>query len=144
MEIKPIRTEEDYRKALKRAGETWDAEPGTPEADELEVLLPLIEDYEEIHYHIAPPDPIEAIKIRMEELGLNRKDLEPCIGSRGRVSDILNRRRPLTLPMIRKLSERLGLPGDVLIMPYPLDSSGAGQHETEEACEKAWRRINLT
>jgi HTH-type transcriptional regulator / antitoxin HigA len=124
MEIKPIRTEEDYSKTLKRAKEIWDAQPGTPEADELEVLLPLIEDYEDIHYHIPPPDPVEAIKVRMEELGLSRKDLEPCIGSRGRVSDILNRRRPLTLPMIRKLSEKLGLPGDVLISHYPLNSDG--------------------
>jgi HTH-type transcriptional regulator / antitoxin HigA len=123
MKIKPIRTEKDYRKTLKRAGEIWDAQAGTPEADELEILLPLIEDYEEIHYRIDPPDPIEAIRIRMEELGLKRKDLEPCIGSRGRVSDILNRRRPLTLPMIRKLSEKLGLPGDVLISPYSLELS---------------------
>lgn len=122
MKIKPIKIEADYRMALDRAKKIWDAEPGTPEADELEVLLPLIEHYEEIHYHIDPPDPIEAIKIRMEDLGLDRKDLEPCIGSRGRVSDILNRRRPLTLPMIRKLSEKLGLPGDVLITPYPLES----------------------
>jgi HTH-type transcriptional regulator / antitoxin HigA len=109
---------------LKRAGKIWDAQPGTPEADELEVLLPLIEDYEEIHYSIPPPDPVEAIKVRMEELGLSRKDLEPCIGSRGRVSDILNRRRPLPLPMIRKLSEKLGLTGDVLIFNYPLNSKG--------------------
>ena len=127
MEIRPIRTEKDYRKALKRTGEIWDAEPGTPEADELESLLPLIEDYEEAHYHIDPPDPIEAIKVRMEDLGLSRKDLESCIGSRGRVSDILNRRRPLTLPMIRKLSAKLGLPGDVLIAPYPLNLPNADQ-----------------
>jgi HTH-type transcriptional regulator / antitoxin HigA len=125
MEIKPIKTEADYRKALARAKGIWDAEPGTSQADELEVLLPLIEAYEDIHYRIDPPDPIEAIKIRMEELGLDRKELEPCIGSRGRVSDILNRRRPLTLPMIRKLTEKLGLPADVLILPYPLESSGA-------------------
>lgn len=123
MEIRPIRTEEDYRKALKRVGEIWDAQPGTKEADDLEVLLPLIESYEDVHYHIGPPDPIEAIKIRMKEMGLNRKDLEPCIGSRGRVSDILNRRRPLTLPMIRKLSEMLGLPCNALISPYPLAHS---------------------
>lgn len=125
METRPIRTEKDYRKALKRTGEIWDAEPGTPEAHELEALLPLIEEYEETHYHIDPPDPIEAIMVRMEELGLDRKDLEPCIGSRGRVSDILNRRRPLTLPMIRKLSEKLGLPGDVLIAAYPLNMVNA-------------------
>ena len=127
MEIISIQSEEDYRKALKKAAEIWDAEPGTPEADELERLLPLIEDYEEAHYPIDPPDPIEAIKVRMEELGLNRKDLEPCIGSRGRVSDILNRRRPLTLPMIRKLSETLGLPGDVLIAHYPLNAPSADE-----------------
>jgi HTH-type transcriptional regulator/antitoxin HigA len=127
MEIISIQGEEDYRKALKKAGEIWDAEPGTPEADELEALLPLIEDYEEAHYPIDPPDPIEAIKVRMEQLGLNRKDLEPCIGSRGRVSDILNRRRPLTLPMIRKLSEKLGLPGDVLIAHYPLNVANADE-----------------
>jgi len=131
MEIKPLRNEADYREALARAKEIWDAEPGTSQSDELEVLLPLIEAYESLHYQIDPPDPIEAIKIRMEELRLDRKDLEPCIGSRGRVSDILNRRRPLTLPMIRKLSEKLGLPGDVLIRPYPLESSG--QVERKEA-----------
>jgi HTH-type transcriptional regulator / antitoxin HigA len=127
VKIKPIKTEEDYRTALKRAAEIWDAQPNTSDADELEVLLPLIEDYEEIHYHIDHPDPVEAIKIRMQELGLTRKDLEPCIGSRGRVSDILNRRRPLTLLMIRRLSAKLGLPGDVLIWPYPLSSSDGGE-----------------
>jgi HTH-type transcriptional regulator / antitoxin HigA len=127
MEIRSIRTEEDYRKALKKAGEIWDAQPGIPEADELESLLPLIEDYEEDHYHIDPPDPIEAIKVRMEDLRLSRKDLESCIGSRERVSDILNRKRPLTLPMIRRLSEKLGLPGDVLIAPYPLNVPNANQ-----------------
>ncbi|MFH1117675.1 MAG: hypothetical protein V1792_27465 [Pseudomonadota bacterium] len=131
MEIKPIRTEEDYRQALKRAGEIWDSQPGTIEVDELEVLLPLIESYEEIHHHIDPPDPIEAIKIRLDDMGLDRKDLEPCIGSRGRVSDILNRRRPLTLPMIRKLSAMLGLPGDVLISTYPLSPSD--EKERKEA-----------
>ncbi len=131
MEIKPIRTEEDYRQALKRAAEIWDSQPGTSEIDELEVILPLIESYEEIHHHIAPPDPIEAIKIRTDEMGLDRKDLEPCIGSRGRVSDILNRRRPLTLQMIRKLSEKLGLPGDVLISSYSLSPSD--EKERKEA-----------
>jgi HTH-type transcriptional regulator/antitoxin HigA len=125
VEIKTIKIEEDYRKALSRAREIWDSQPGTPEADELEILLPLIEAFEDVHYHIDPPDPIEAIKIRLEELGLKRKDLESCIGSRGKVSDILNRKRPLTLPMIRELSKKLGLPGDVLIKPYPLDFSCA-------------------
>ncbi len=122
MKIKPIRTEDDYREALQRIRDIWDAEPGTGESDELEIVLPLVEAYEREHYRIDPPDPIEAIKVRMEDLGLSRKDLEPCIGSRGRVSDVLNRRRPLTLPMIRKLSEKLGLPGGVLLTIYPLES----------------------
>lgn len=126
MKIKPIRTEEDYRQALARAGEIWDAEPGNPESDELEILLALIEAYEQDHHPIDAPDPIEAIKIRLEDLGLSRKDLEPCIGSRARVSEILNRRRALTLPMIRKLSKLLGLPGDVLLASYPLESRYTG------------------
>ncbi|MEI7450443.1 MAG: helix-turn-helix domain-containing protein [Desulfomonile sp.] len=122
MKIKPIRTEDDYEAVLARVKEIWNAEPGTAESDELEALLPLVEAYEEVHYPIDPPDPIEAIKIRMEDLGLTRKDLEPCIGSRSRVSEVLNRKRPLTLLMIRKLCSLLGLPGDVLLADYPLKS----------------------
>ena len=110
MKIKPIRTEDDYEAVLARVKEIWNAEPGTAESDELEVLLPLVEAYEEVHNPIdPPPDPIEAIKIRMEDLGLTRKDLEPTIGSRSRVSEVLNRKRPLTLLMIRKLCSLLGL-----------------------------------
>lgn len=120
MKIKPVRTEHDYEAILARVKEIWNAEPGTAESDELEILLPLVEAYEKMHYSIDSPDPIEAIKIRMEDLGLTRKDLEPCIGSRSRVSEVLNRRRPLTLQMIRKLCLLLGLPGDVLLADYPL------------------------
>lgn len=120
MKIRPIRTEKDYEAALARIEETFDAEPDTPEGDELEILASLVETYEKRNYPIGLPDPIEAIKIRMEDLGLERKDLESVIGSKGRISEILNRKRPLTLPMVQRLSEKLGLPTEVLAQPYPL------------------------
>ncbi|MEW6111157.1 MAG: helix-turn-helix domain-containing protein [Thermodesulfobacteriota bacterium] len=120
MEIKPIRTQKDYRAALTRIEEIFDAEPDTPEGDELEIISSLVETYERRNYPIGLPDPIEAIKIRMEDLGLDRKDLESVIGSKGRVSEILNRKRPLTLPMVQRLSEKLGLPTEVLAQPYHL------------------------
>lgn len=120
MEIKPIRTEKDYEAALARVEEIFDAEPYTPDGDELEILSSLVEVYEKENYPIGMPDPIEAIKIRMEDLGLNRKDLEDVIGSKGRISEILNRKRPLTLPMVQRLSEKLGLPTEVLAQTYPL------------------------
>jgi HTH-type transcriptional regulator / antitoxin HigA len=120
MKIKPIRTEKDYETVLARIEEIFDAEPDTPEGDELEILASLIETYEKKNYPIGLPDPIEAIKVRMEDLGLVRKDLESAIGSKGRVSEILNRKRPLTLSMVRRLSEKLGLPTEVLAQAYPL------------------------
>ena len=120
MEIKPIRTNEDYEAALARIEEIFDAEPDTPAGDELEILASLVEVYEKRNYPIGLPDPIEAIKIRMEDLGLDRKDLEDVIGSKGRISEILNRKRPLTLPMVQRLSKKLGLPTEVLAQPYPL------------------------
>jgi HTH-type transcriptional regulator / antitoxin HigA len=120
MEIKPIRTEKDYEAALARIEEIFDADLGTPEGDELEILASLVETYEKKNYPIELPDPIEAIKIRMKDLGLERKDLEDAIGSKGRISEILNRKRPLTLPMVQRLSEKLGLPTEVLAQPYPL------------------------
>lgn len=122
MDIRPIRTEEDYDTALARIEEIWDAEPGTQESDELDLLSILVEAYEEEHHPIDPPDPIEAIKFRMEQMGLTRKDLEPFIGHRGRVAEVLNRRRGLSIDMIRNLSEGLGIPADVLIEKYPLQS----------------------
>ena len=115
MKIKPIRTEEDYNGALARIEEIWDAEPGTPESDELDVLAVLVEAYEDEHHPIDPPDPIEAIRFRMDQMGLTRKDLEPLIGSRGRVAEVLNKKRGLSIDIIRNLTEGLGIPAEVLI-----------------------------
>ena len=115
MDIKPIRTEADHEAALAEIERLWAAAPGTAESDRLEVLATLVEAYEERHHPIPPPDPIEAIRFRMEQLGMSRRDLEPFIGPRGRVSEIFNRTRGLTLPMIRRLHEKLGIPADVLI-----------------------------
>lgn len=108
--IKPIKTEADYEATLARVESLWGALPDTPEGDELEVLFILVEAYEAKHYPIAPPDPIEAIKFEMENRGLKRKDLEPYIGSRGRVSEVLNRKRRLSLEMICNLYKGLGIP----------------------------------
>lgn len=134
MHIRPIRTERDYEDTLARVEQIFDAEPDTPEGDELEILSSLVQTYENNNYPIDMPDPIEAIKIRMEDLGLSRKDLEDAIGSKGRISEILNRKRPLTLPMVQRLSEKLGLPTEVLAQRYPLASTaqkkrGSGSRE---------------
>lgn len=118
MEIKPIKTEADYEAVLKEIECLFDAEPNTPEGDRLEVLTTLVEAYEEQHYGIPLPDPIEAILYHMESRGLSRKDLVPYIGSRARISEILNRKRPLSLEMMRRLQEGLGISADVLIQPY--------------------------
>ncbi len=115
MDIKPIHTEKQHRAALKEIERLWSARPGTPEHDRLEVLAALVEDYEERHHPIYPPDPVEAIRFRMEQLGLDRKALEPCIGSRARVSEVLSRKRRLTLEMIRRLNKQLGIPAEVLL-----------------------------
>lgn len=117
MEIRPIHNEKEHRAALERLESLMDAEPGTEEGDELKVLAALIEVYEEKHYPVEPPDPIEAIRFRMDQQGLTRRDLEPYIRSSGRVSEVLNRKRPLTLPMIRRLHEGLGIPLESLIQP---------------------------
>jgi HTH-type transcriptional regulator / antitoxin HigA len=123
MDIRPIRTEADYRGALKEVERLWDAEPGTLEGDQVEVLSTLIEAYEEKHHPIPAPDPIAAVLFMMEQKGLARRDLEPAIGSRSRVSEILNRRRPLTLPMVRALSGLLDIPVEVLVQPYDMRSA---------------------
>lgn len=120
MELKLIRTKKDYRAALAEVDSLWDAPVKSPAADQLDVLTLLIEQYERDHFPIAEPDPIDFLWHVMEARGLTRKDLEPYIGPRGRVSDILNRIRPLTLDMIRKLAEGLKLPAEVLIRPYRL------------------------
>ena len=113
--IHPIRTEADYEAALSQVEALMDAQFGTPEGDHLDVLVTLIEAYEARHWPVPAPDPIEAIRVRMEQRNLSSRDLEPMIGPRGRVSEVLSRKRALTLPMIRRLAKGLDLPADVLI-----------------------------
>ncbi len=120
MQIKPIKTVEDNQAALARIEQLWDAEPNTPAGDELEVLATLVHTFEEEHYPIEAPDPIEAIKFRMEQQGLEDADLVPFLGQRSRVSEILNRKRRLTITMIRKLNEGLRIPLDCLVKEYRL------------------------
>ncbi|MCU0842551.1 MAG: transcriptional regulator [Thiobacillaceae bacterium] len=117
MDIRPIRTDADYRAALREVSAFFDQEPepGTPEGDRFDILLTLVEAYETKHFPVDLPDPVEAIKFRMEQGGLTPKDLEPMIGRMNRVYEILNRKRPLTLAMIRRLHEQLGIPAESLI-----------------------------
>lgn len=121
MDIKPIKTESDYQTALRRMENLFDAEVGTQESDEADILGLMIDHYEAHHYPIDAPDPIEAIKIRMEEMKLKQADLIPVLGGKNRVSEILNRRRRLTLGMIRRLAEYLNLSAAVLIKEYKLN-----------------------
>lgn len=120
MNIKPIKTETDYREALKQLEKIFDAPIGTAENDEADILSLMIDEYEKKHYPIEAPDPIEAIKIRMEEMQLKQVDLVDAIGSKSRVSEILNRKRKLTVEMIRNLSKRLSLSPELLITDYQL------------------------
>jgi HTH-type transcriptional regulator/antitoxin HigA len=122
-ELKPIRTEADYEEALAEVERLWGAKSGTLKGDRLDVLATLIDAYEAQHYPMDPPDPIAAIKFRMEQQGLTRKDLEPMIGGRGRVAEILNRKRSLSIDMIRHLHDRLGISADVLIRPTRRDEA---------------------
>ena len=114
-EVKPIRSEADYEGALAEVERLWGARSGTPEGDRLDVLATLIDAYESAHHPIDPPDPIEAIKFRMEQQALTRKDLEGVLGTRTRVAEVLNRRRGLSINMIRRLNQKLGIPADILI-----------------------------
>src|SRR5438034_9527457 len=116
-EIKPIRTERDYEAALEEVERLWGAKAGTTDGDRLDVLATLIDAYEGQHYPMDPPDPVEAIKFRMEQQGLTRRDLEEIIGTRTRIAEVLNRKRGLSIAMIRRLHERLGISADVLIRP---------------------------
>ncbi|HEX9652561.1 MAG TPA: helix-turn-helix domain-containing protein [bacterium] len=125
MQIRPIKTDADYQKALKEIEKLFDATPGSAEADRLEVLTTLVEAYEEQNYPIPLPDPVEAIKYHIESRGLSPEDLEPIIGSRRSVNDLLNRKIPLTIEMIRKLHSELGISADVLIQPYATVKSAA-------------------
>ena len=123
--VRPVRTERDYEDALEEIGRLMTARPGTPAGDHLDVLSTLVEAYEAEHYPIEAPDPIALIEFAMEQREATRVDLEPIIGPRGRVSEVLSRKRPLTLTMIRKLNEAWGLPTDVLVQSYALRRTGS-------------------
>ena len=120
MKIKPIKNKSDYQESLKRLEEIFDAKVGTPESDEADILGLIIDDYENKYYPIEAPDPIEAIKIRMEEMQLKQVDLLTEIGGKSRVSEILNKKRKLTIEMIRNLTTRLNLSASLLIHDYKL------------------------
>ena len=122
-ELRPIRTETDYEAALAEVGRLWGAKSGTPTGDRLDVLVTLTEAYEDKHYPMDPPDPIEAIQFRMEQQGLTRKDLEPMIGTRNRIAEVLNRKRGLSIEMIRSLHDKLGISAEVLIRPTRRDEA---------------------
>ncbi|MEI6455295.1 MAG: transcriptional regulator [bacterium] len=123
MTIKPIKTESDYRRSLKRLEAIFDSPAGTAESDEADVLAVLVDEFEKKHYPVEAPDPIEAIKIRMEELELKQIDLINEIGGKNRVSEILNKKRKLTVEMIRRLTGRLNLSADLLIHDYQISKS---------------------
>lgn len=123
MSIKPIKNEHDYEAALERIEELFDAKQNTPEGDELEVLITLISAYEDVHYKIDAPDPIEAIKHIMEARGLENKDLVNYLGSKSKVSEVMNKKRRLSLAMIRTLHHSLHIPASLLVREYELDQS---------------------
>jgi HTH-type transcriptional regulator/antitoxin HigA len=125
MQIRPIRSERDHERAVARIGELMSARPGTPEGDELDVLATLVDAYEAKHHAIDAPDAITAIHFRMEQQGLTRKDLEPMIGSRARVSEVLTGKRSLTLEMVRRVHSGLGISADLLIETQKKGGSAA-------------------
>ena len=116
-DVKPIRTEADYDAAMADVANLWGAASGTPQGDRLDVLATLIDAFEAKHHPMDPPDPVEAIKFRMEQQGMTRKDLEDIIGTRTRIAEVLNRKRSLSIGMIRRLHDRLGISAEVLIRP---------------------------
>jgi HTH-type transcriptional regulator/antitoxin HigA len=119
--VRPVRTEADYEATLRDIDALMDARPGTPDGDRLDVLVTLVQAYEARHHPVSPPDPVDAIRYRMEQAGLTPRDLEPYIGTRARVSEVLNRRRALTLPMIRRLADGLQIATEVLVREvYPV------------------------
>ena len=115
MEIRPIKTEQDYQDSIRRIEELWGAKKDTTQGDELDLLVTLVEAYEMKHYPIAPPDPVDAIKFRMEQMGMTKADMVKYLGSQSRVSEILNRKRKLTLGMIKSLYKGLRIPADILL-----------------------------
>src|SRR5260370_31038432 len=124
-EVRPIRTKRDYEAALKEVERLWGAKTGTSNGDRLDVLATLIDAYEAEHYPMDPPDPIEAIKFRMEQQRLTRRDLEEIIGTRTRIAEVLNRKRGLSIAMIHRLHERLGISAEVLIRPSRKSAASA-------------------
>lgn len=118
MNINPIKTEQDYGDTLKRINELWGSEENTPEGDEFEILFTLVEAYERDHYPIGPPHPIEAIKFRLDQLGMKESELNAILGNRSRKSELFNGKRKLTLSIIRKLHQKLNIPLESLIAPY--------------------------
>ena len=122
-EVRPIRSEADYEAALAEVERLWGAKSGTPAGDRLDVLATLIDAYESEHFPMDPPDPVEAIKFRMEQQGLTRRDLESIIGTRTRIAEVLNRKRGLSIGMIRRLHKQLGISADVLIRPSRKDAA---------------------
>ncbi len=139
-----IKTEEDYEKALSRIEEVMDAKSGTPEMDELELLTALVEMYEDQYYPISHPDPVEAIKFRMEQLGMTRKDMVPYIGTKSKVSEVLNGKRPLTLAMMRSLNKNLGISAEVLLkepgadFPKEMQNLEWGKFPVVEMAKRCW------
>jgi HTH-type transcriptional regulator/antitoxin HigA len=125
MQIRPIKTKADHRAALREIERLMDAKPGTAAGDRLEILSTLVDHYESQHESVEPLDPIDALLYHMESRGLTRRDLEPYLGSRARVAEVLNRRRALTIEMIRKLHEGLGISAEVLIRSYTVRGSAA-------------------
>ena len=125
MELRPIKTESDYQNALQEIESLFDAEPNSPQCDRLDILTTLVEAYEQQHYPIEAPDAIAAILYYLEARGLSYQDLEVSIGSQEQVTAILNRKQPLTLDIIRRLNQDLGIPAEVLIKPYSLEKTSA-------------------
>lgn len=115
MEIRPIKTEQDYNDSIKRIEELWGAKKDTPQGDELDLLVTLVESYEIKHYPIAPPDPVDAIKFRMEQMDMTKADMVKYLGSQSRVSEVLNRKRKLTLSMVKSLYKGLKIPAEILL-----------------------------
>ena len=124
-ELKPIRTKADHKAAMAEINRLWGSKDGTPEGDRLSVLAILVQAYEDKHCPMDPPDPVEAIKFRMDQMGWTRSDLEPLIGGRGRVSEVLSGKRRLTIEMIRKITGTLNIPADVLIRPTAMIAAAA-------------------
>ena len=115
MDIRPIKTEKDYNSAIKRIEELWGSKKDTPKGDEMDLLVTLVESYEMKNFPIAPPDPIDAIKFRMEQMGMTKEDMVKYLGSQSRVSEILNRKRKLTLKMVKSLYKGLKIPAEILL-----------------------------